>query len=171
MPQQLYNAIYDTWDCIRTRVSVSGITMMPLAGIPPQSSIPIVLDGGMDYEVIQFIATRWGKPPVIPAPTTTNPNRVFLGGTQIAGAPIVGTGAYQLYRVSGAYMFGIIDPEGLLGDFMLGAAPMPNQPSSTNEYLPAGNIQSGMVNNNQGQKVPSNNATGTGLQSFINNQW
>ena len=146
MSQQLQVAIYDVWDCSRTRVSIPGIAMMPLAGSPPQPSIPIVLDGGTDVEVIQFIAGRWGALPEVPAPTTTNPNRIFLGGSQFGGFPIVSAGSFNFYRIGGVYVFGILNPEGLLGDFMLGAAPMPNQPVPSLEVMPGTNFRQDLVN-------------------------
>lgn len=169
--QQVPEAIYDIWDCWRARSSMTGIAMMPLAGIPPQRSIPIVLDGGIDYETILFVAGRRGAPPVIPAPTSQNSNRIFLGGFQFGGFPVVDVGAYQIYRVGGIYLWGILEPEGLLGDFMLGSAPMPNQPSYTTEYLPSANIRTGMVNDNPHQAIQHSTATGEELRRHINTDY
>lgn len=171
MPQQISTAIYDVWDCSRTRVCSPGVAMMPLAGVPPQRSIPVVLDGGVDYEIIKFVAGRWGAPPVVPAPTTTNQNRIFLGGAQYGGFPIVSTGGFQFYRIGGTYLFGIIDPEGLLGDFMLGSAPMPNQPYYNSEMLPANYIQPGMVNSQPSSILQHVNVSGDQLRRHLNTDY
>lgn len=172
MPQDLgTQAIYDTWDCVRTRVSVTGVAMMPLAGVPPQQSVPIVEDGGSEIEIIEFVAGRWGAPPVIPAPTSTNSNRILLGGAQSAAFPVMGMGGIALYRVGGIYIFGILNPEGLLGDFKLGSAPMPNQPDSGNEYLPAANIRPGMVNDGTTPQLQKVIASGEELRRQLTTQW
>lgn len=172
MPQNnVANPIYDTWDCIRQRISSTGIMMMPLAGIPPQPSIPIVMDGGSEIEIIIFVAGRLGAPPVIPAPTSQNSNRILLGGSQVAGFPLVGTGGYEYYRVAGCYVFAIPNPEGLAGQFNLGAAPMPGQPYAGNEYIPQENIRPGYVNDGQGQRLPPSSDTGPNLMRQITENW
>lgn len=172
MPQtSVTDPVYNTWDCVRTRVSTPGIAMMPLAGVPPQRSIPVVLDGGIDYERIEFIAGRLGALPVIPAPTTTNSNRIFLGGYQYGGFPVVEMGGYEFYRIGGIYFWGILDPEGLLGDFMLGSAPMPNQPYYNDEYLPANYIQPGMVNSRPSSILQHVNVSGEQLRQHLNTDY
>ncbi|MDT7817747.1 MAG: hypothetical protein QOJ42_7663 [Acidobacteriaceae bacterium] len=171
MPQTDPDAIYDTWDCWRERVSSTGFAMMPLAGVPPQRSIPIVLDGGSEYEVIMFVAGRRGAMPVIPAPTSQNTNRILLWGEQFGVFPIVDAGGINIYRVGGVYVFGILDPEGLLGDFKLGAAPMPNQPDATQEFLPANNIKPGMVNDGSPSLLQHTNASGEELRRQVTTQW
>lgn len=149
MTQSVQYPMYDSWDATRGRSSNTGIAMMPLAGPPPQPSVPIVLDGGCEFEWLYCMAARIGKPPAFPAPTTSNSNRVFLGGYQNAGFPIVDIGGYCLYRLAGWYWWGILNPEGLDSEFMLGGAPMPNQPTFSQESIPASFFQTNIMNQNR----------------------
>ncbi len=136
---------YDYWEAWRSRTSSTGIAMMPLSGPPPMPSVPVVLDGGSEYDLVTFAAARWQLPPIIPAPVLlqSNSNRVLLGGGQSALFPIPFFGDTKLFQITGWYLFGIINPEGLISDMPLGTPPMGpgDGPLTFEEYLRMAGIQ------------------------------
>lgn len=136
MTQQLQGAQYDDFMAIRKRTRKNGLAMMPTAGPSPQPAVVVSLHGGLEYDIISFVAGKRGEPPTVPAPATTNPNRVFLEGWQSAIFPIQDMGGIERYAIAGYYIFGILSPEGLESDFMLGNLPFPGV--DTNEVFYAG---------------------------------
>lgn len=128
---------YDYWDAWRSRVSSTGVAMMPVAGPAPQPSVPILLNGGAEYDMVTFTARRWGGPPIIPSPVLNSPNRVLIGGGQSACYPLPVWGTTRLWAVDGWYLWGIINPEGLISDMPLGTPPMngTDGPLDFNQYL------------------------------------
>jgi len=119
--------------------------MMPTAGAFPLASSVVSLNGGMDREIIAWVATRRGEPPVIPSPVSLNDNYIFLGGNRTADFPIKDIAGITTYAVAGYYIFGLVVPEALGSNFLLGNLPFPST-VDTNEYIPAEYFQQGMIN-------------------------
>ena len=136
MTQQLSAPEYDTYYALRTRTRNNGLAMMPVAGPSPQPAAVVVLHGSIEYDLISYVATKRGQPPTVPAPSTTNPNRIFLGGWQSAIFPVPDQVGVMDYHLWGYYVFGILNPEGLESDFMLGTIPFPGL--DQNECIYAG---------------------------------
>lgn len=140
-------AAYDYWNAVRTRISSTGIAMMPLSGPPPMPSVPIVLDGGSEFDIVVFAAGRWNAAPIIPKPLQTSRNRVFLAGQQSAIFPIPYAVGIRLYEISGWYAWGILNPEGLESDMPLGTPPLgqADQPLDFDQYLQMAGIQNAQL--------------------------
>ena len=134
MSQKLYNSQYDTFSATRTHSHSNGLSMMPTAGPFPQPAQVVALHGGLDFDIIVYIASRRGEPPVVPSPVTRNPNRIFLAGGRAGDFPITDIGGVTNYTIGGWLLFGIISPEGLASNFMLGNLPFPGV--DPNEYIP-----------------------------------
>lgn len=110
--------------------------MMPVAGPFPQTAQVVALHGGVEEEEIIFLASRRGKPPIVPAPYTTNSNRVYLRGEQSVPFPMPQISGVETYGICGFYVWGILAPEGLESDFMIGNVPFPGL-TSQDERFPA----------------------------------
>lgn len=134
MTQILNNAQWHTFTAARRRTSDNGLAMMPTAGPYPQPAVVVALHGGLEYEEIYFVASRLGAPPIVPAPYTKNANRVYLGGEQSAVFPMPEISGVKTYGVAGYYRWGILAPEGLESDFMIGQVPFPGL--DKDEYIP-----------------------------------
>ena len=149
MPQSLDTPQYESWGCTRTRTSRNGLAVMPVAGPWPQIAAAVALDGGLEMEAATGIAVRAGAPPVIVSPNSleSNDNRLYLGGSQTGGIPAVSIGGVKIYVIAWVYVWCILSPEGLDGDFALGVSPLdPDTPTS--EYLPSGNQNANLLNQN-----------------------
>lgn len=149
--QQLPNAQYDGFNAIRTHMHFNGLAMMPTAAPFPAPANVVALHGGMDFEAIGYQAIKRGCPPNVPSPITTNPNRVFLGGGRTAEFPIEDMSGTIVYVVQGWFLFGILAPEGLTSDFMLGALPFPGVDS--NAYIPGIFFRTQLINTNPTQTL------------------
>lgn len=135
MTQKLQYATYDVFTALRTRTRENGLAIMPTAGPSPQPAVVVALNGGLEYDLVSYVASKRGEPPTIPAPSTTNPNRVLLKGWQSAVWPIPDMSGATRYTLFGYIVWGILNPEGLESDFMLGTLPFPGL--DTNEYISA----------------------------------
>ncbi len=160
MTQKLQNPQYDTWSASRSHFHSNGLAMMPTAGEFAQAAQVVALHGGLDWEIIAWFATRRGEPPVIPSPISRNKNRVYLGGGRTGEFPIKDMGGVTGYAVAGWFIFGILAPEGLNSDFMLGNLPFSGLVSGldTNEFIPASYFRQGLINDKTTQTettVPS----------------
>jgi hypothetical protein len=150
--QNLPNAQYDGFETVRTHVHCNGLAMMPTAAPFPAAAVAVALHGGMDFEVIGWYATRRGAPPYVPDPTmlaTNNPNRIFLGGGRSGSFPISDMSGVEVYALQGWFLFGILAPEGLTSDFMLGNLPFPGL--QTGEYVPGTYFRANLINTTQTQ--------------------
>lgn len=135
MTQKLSNAQWDSFYALRTRKRDNGLGAMPTAGPSPQAAQVVVLHGSLEWDIVAYTATKRGEPPTVPAPATTNPNRVFMGGWQSGIFPIPDQVGVMEYTVAGYMRFLILSPEGLESDFMLGKLPFPGL--DPNEYISA----------------------------------
>lgn len=162
-------AAYDYWNAVRVRASSTGVAMMPLSGPPPMPSVPVILDGGSDMDAVVFAAGRWNAPPIIPAPILRDRNRILLGGSQSAAFPIPFTTDTKLYEITGHYIWGILNPEGLLSPMPLGSPPLNGKegPLTFNEYLQmAGIMRTDLITQ------PNDDAMATGDNSpFLQLNW
>jgi hypothetical protein len=144
MTQQLTNPQWDNFNAIRTRMSRNGLAMMPVAGPFPQPAQVVGLNGGLEFDLISFVAIKRGEPPTVPSPRTQNNNRVFLRGSQSAPFPIQDFAGVTAYGVAGWYVWGILAPEGLESDFMIGSLPFPGL--DRDERIPNGYFSYQLVN-------------------------
>ena len=151
MTQILQNAQWDQFQALRTRMSRNGLAMMPTAGAFPQVAQVVAFNGGLEFDIVAFQAAKRGGPPTVPAPSTTNPNRVFLGGDQTAPFPIPDMGNIRAYGVGGWYIWGILAPEGLESDFMIGNLPFPGL--DQNEFIPSSFFAYNLINQRIVRKV------------------
>lgn len=86
-----------------------GLVTMPVAGAVPGRKI-IRLHGGYGTRIVEWTASRAGKPPVIPALADTGRD-VVLGGDVTTVLPVpTGNGPGFLWRVSGRYEFAQYEP-------------------------------------------------------------
>lgn len=152
--QVLPDSQYDAFTAIRRHSHSNGLAMMPTAGAFPQSASIVVLNGGLDMDFIGYAATRRGEPPQIPAPISTNPNRVFLAGERTGMFPMTDVAGVITYVVTGWFRFGILSPEGLASDFMLGDLPFPGV--QTGQYIPGGYFLINLINQNLTQTLTNN---------------
>lgn len=153
MTQQLQNYQYDVFSAVRTRVSHNGIAVMPVAGPSPQPAVVVSLNGGLEYDWILCCAATMGRPPYVPAPIMPhNNNRIFLQGGQSGVFPIPELGGAKAYGVLVWYKFGILTPEGLQSDFMLGNLPFPGL--DQDERIPGGYFTYNLVNNRMTRALP-----------------
>ena len=92
----------------------------------------------------------------MPSPISYNPNRIFLQGGRWGNFPVPEFNGIKTYTIGVWYLFGILSPEGLTSDFMLGNLPFPGL--DTNEYIPGSyyNYQliNGAVTQIIGGKIP-----------------
>jgi hypothetical protein len=107
----------------RCHIHRNGLAMMPTAGPFPQPAQVVALHGGLDFDCISYVAERRGAWPIGISPITTNKNRVFLNGGRCGIWPIPDVAGVMNYCVSGWILWGILSPEGLASDFMLGNMP------------------------------------------------
>ncbi len=148
MPQSFNNSLYDIYTALRYRRHRNGLAMMPVAGIFPKAAQVVALNGGLDNDLISWVAGRRGAPPVVPAPFSKNPNRVFMGGEQIGQWANPDMSGVMTYYLAGWYRFGILSPEGLASDFMLGMVPFPGL-TLQDQYIPRSYFQYGLINDQQ----------------------
>lgn len=153
--QNLKDAQYDVFTATRTRVSSNGLAMMPVAGPYPTPSVVVALNGGAEFDIVAYVAVRRGAPPVVPGPRSTNPNRVFLNGQQNGVFSMPDLAGVINYVTSGYYIFGILAPEGLASDFMLGTVPFPG--ADSNDMIPGSYLSYTMINQNIVPTVPPSN--------------
>lgn len=151
MSQGLQGAQYDVFTVLRTRVSNNGLAMMPVAEPYPAAAKVVALNGGLEFDIIAYTAVRQGDWPVVPAPYSKNPNRVYLNGQQTAAWPIDDVSGVRNYACSGFFIFGILAPEGLESDFLLGTVPFPG--ADPNEMMPGRFLSYTMLNQGTVRKV------------------
>lgn len=153
MPQQLANAIYDVYSATRQHFHSNGLAMMPTAGVFPCPASVVALNGGLDIDAIAVVAGRRGQPPAMPTPIINNSNRVFLGGGRVGEWANIDVAGVQTYYVSVYYLFGILTPEGLTSDFMLGLVPFPGL-SLADQLIPAAYFQYNLINGTRTTVLP-----------------
>lgn len=151
MTQRLTQFQYDTFDATRTHIHENGLATMPTSGVFPLACQVVALHGGLDYDLVAYVATCRGAPPKIPSPKTTNPNRIFLKGGRAGKIPIRDIGGIMTYTVAGWLLFGILSPEGLASDFMLGSMPFPG--ININEQIPGSYFDYSIINQNRTQTL------------------
>ncbi len=150
------SAEYDAYFAMRQRVSSNGLATMPVAAPYPTPAVVVALNGGLEFDVIAYAAVRRGAPPVVPAPYSSNPNRVYLRGEQSGTWSMPDLGGALNYVTAGWYIFGILAPEGLESDFMLGTVPFPG--ADTNDMLPGSSLSYTMLNQRVVRTVGSQHA-------------
>ncbi len=155
MPQNLKNAQYDVYTAVRQHLHKNGLATMPVAGIFPQRAQVVALHGGLDYDAISYVAGKRGAPPTVPSPQTTNRNRVFLEGGRVGQWATPDMAGVMTYYVAGWLLFGILSPEGLASDFMLGMVPFPGLTLS-DQVMPSMFFKYGLINDQQIAPIPPN---------------
>lgn len=155
MPQQLDDATYDAFQIWRGRVRRNGIVMMPTAGPSPQPATPVIVDGGIEYEIVTCTAARKGAPPVVPSAQSlnSNPNRIFMGGSQFACDPLRDFGGVFNYGIAVTYVWAIVEPEGLDQDLPVADGPWPDADPS-DAYYPSSIFDPGQLCQNVNQSIP-----------------
>ena len=164
--QNLKNAQYDSFVAVRFHLHSNGLAMMPSAGPFPSPGSVVALNGGIGHDLISCVAFKRGGPPTVLSPTTTNPNRVFLQGGRWGNFPPPDFAGTNLYGIGIWLKFGILSPEGLASDFMLGNLPFPGL--DQNEYIPGTFFQYQLVNQRQTAKIqPIGVVPASQLPTFI----
>lgn len=147
MPQELNAALYDSFSAVRTHLHSNGLAMMPTAGLFPQAASVVALHGGIDYDIVVGTAVRQGRPPQMPSSiVTSNPNRVFLQGGRWGNFPPIDVKNVYTYSLGVWYIFGILAPEGLASDFMLGNCPFPGIQVVDPQTIPSSYFRVDLIN-------------------------
>jgi hypothetical protein len=145
MPQILEGSSYDGFAASRAHFESNGLAMMATAGPYPSPAQVVALNGGLSFDVVVCQATRKGEPPAMPTPKTMNPNRVLLNGGRWGTFPMIEVNGVRTYSIGVWYLFGIITPEGLASDFMLGELPFPGL-NATDQYIPGSYFNYELIN-------------------------
>lgn len=87
----------------------SGVVMMPTAGATAGHKL-IRLHGGYGKRIVEWTASRTGKPPVIPALADAGRDKVLAGDVQVDLPVPTGDGPGFVWTVSGRYEFAQYSP-------------------------------------------------------------
>ncbi len=155
--QNQKDAQYDSFYALRRRTSSNGLAVMPVAASYPTPAVVVALHGGLEFDIIAYAAIRRGAPPVVPAPYSSNRNRVFLKGEQSGTWSMPDLGGALNYVTGGWYIFAILAPEGLESDFLLGTVPFPG--ADPDDMIPGSTLSYQQINQRQIQPVRGTNGS------------
>ena len=105
---------YDHYRVVSRYSHDAGVRVLPGtgAGRDGGKGLPVTVHGGQTKLYVAWTARRAGVPPVLPAARPSDPNLVYLGGTVMPAQIEIGADGYSpVYEVTGAYSYGVIDPD------------------------------------------------------------
>ena len=107
---QLTNGPYEEVLVASRLITHMGMLPVPVAG--PAGTPPELLEmhAPLQLRVVAWIVQRWGDRPQLPHPSTGNPAEILIYHDITVGSPVVQQFATAWQRVSGFYVYLLINP-------------------------------------------------------------